>query len=167
MNNELTTALYEFNADSTQLALAPKKVDQAAVCRMQDLMLAETENIIEPTYEHYFAPGVYARVMHVPAGATVVGKAHKTDHICILLKGTLTITNEDDTLSYIQAPAVAVIPGGKKKLAYAHTDMSFVNIHPTEKTNIDDIEQDVIIPEDEYREMLALQTEKDVACLGQ
>lgn len=115
---------------------------------------------VELQVDHHFAPGVYARVMHAPAGTVIVGKAHKEDHICILLKGALTVTLDDGTAKYISAPNIWTAKGGQKKVGFVHEDLEFINIHPTDTTDLDVIESKVIIPEDEYR--LAVEQSKEI-----
>ena len=125
------------------------KVSQGMIFQMQDVLLAgET---VEPITEHFFAEGVYGRLMKVPAGNWVVGAAHKTDHISILLKGKASITMDDGSVKYLEAPMMTVVPAGKKKMAYVLEEMWFVNIHPTDTEDLDIIESRVIIPESEHR----------------
>jgi len=127
---------------------------QEIICAMQDAIAAGALPPVEITYDHHFADGVYARVMKAPAGTLVIGKAHRTEHISILLKGSCQITDDDGSVHYVEAPMIVVTPPGKKKMALVLTDMEFVNIHPTDTTDLDAIEKKVIIPEEEYRSML-------------
>ena len=50
---------------------------------------------VEIPLEHTFAPGLYVRTITVPAGATLVGKVHATDHIFIISKGDMTLVSEE------------------------------------------------------------------------
>lgn len=126
------------------------KISQQEIFAVQDALLSG-DDCIEPVLEHYFAEGVYGRLMKVPAGNWVVGKAHRTEHIAIMLKGKATITSDDGTVKLIEAPFMGVIPAGKKKMAYVLEEMWYVNIHPTDTKDLDIIESRVIIPETEYR----------------
>ena len=138
----------------TTLPTLTPELTQEAICAAQDAIHNGALPKVELTYDHYFADGVYVRVMKCPAGALVIGKPHRTEHISILLKGSCTITNDDGTTQFIEAPLIVVTPPGKKKMALVHTDMEFINVHPTETTNLDEIEKRVIIPEEEFRTML-------------
>lgn len=131
-----------------------QSISQETICKAQDAILNGALEKVEATYEHYFADGVYARVMKCPAGALVIGKPHRTEHISILLKGSCTITNDDGSLTFLEAPAIAVTPAGKKKMALVHDEMWFVNVHPTTTQDLDEIEKKVIIPEEEFRTMI-------------
>lgn len=125
-------------------------LDQATVLDLQDYV-ANNLPTVELDTDHHFAPGVYARVMKAPAGTVVVGKAHRDDHICILLKGSLTVTMENGSTKYMSAPAIWTAKGGQKKVGFVHEDLEFVNVHPTDTEDLDVIESKVIIPEEEYR----------------
>ena len=96
---------------------------------------------------HHFAPGVYARELKIPAGATAVGKIHKYDHLFILAQGELSVTTGGDT-ARIQAPYTVTSPGGTKRAVYAHTDCTLITIHPTDETDVAKIE-DYFIAQDE------------------
>lgn len=123
-------------------------ISQADVVGIQTL-LEGCDDIIEGETEHYFAEGVYARVLKIPAGNYAVGKAHRTQHITMLIKGFATVTI-NGVQEEVVAPFIWVAPPGKK-LVYCHTDCEFVNVHPTDTEDLEAIEATVIIPEDEYR----------------
>lgn len=123
------------------------------ICALQDAVQANLPPV-ELEYEHLHAPGVYGRIMKAPAGTVVVGKAHRTDHLCVLLKGRLLVTDENGSVVERAAPAAFVSPAGHKKAALVLEDLEFMNVHPASTTDLAQIEAEVIIPEDEYRQML-------------
>lgn len=127
---------------------------QDKICTAEDAIRDGAMPIVPLEYEHYFASGCYVRLMKCPAGSLVIGKPHRTEHISILLKGSCTITNDDGSVTFVEAPMIAVTPAGKKKMALVHEDMWFLNVHATETTDLDEIEKKVIIPEEEFRTML-------------
>ena len=92
---------------------------------------------------HHFAPGIYARELFIPAGVLLTGKIHKTEHLNILAKGRIEISNMGESLELI-APQTFVSPPGTKRAGYAHEDSVWITIHPTEETDIEIIEQQVI-----------------------
>lgn len=129
-------------------------ITQDTIVSVQEAIKGGALAPVNLTYEHYFADGVYVRMMKCPKGAVVIGKPHRTEHISILLKGSCTITNDDGSTVFIEAPQIAVTPAGKKKMAYVHEEIWFLNVHPTDTTNLDEIEKRVIIPEEEFVEKL-------------
>lgn len=112
---------------------------------------------IDPIIEHYHAPGVYARVGKFPAGCKAVGKAHRTTHLTMFLKGTGLISNDAGELVEMSAPAIFVVPGGKKKVLHAITECWLTNIHPTDTEDLEEIEKKVIIPDEEFKALCRVQ----------
>lgn len=102
----------------------------------------------EAPVTHHFAPNVYMRQMDAKAGTLVVSKMHRTEHLNILLKGGVTVITENG-IEYLKAPMILKSMPGTKRIGYFHEDSSWVTVHPTEQTNVDEIEKEVIVPEDE------------------
>jgi hypothetical protein len=96
--------------------------------------------------DHYFVDGMCARAVHIPAGMVVVGKLHKKAHLSVLAQGTLRIF---DGLDYkeITAPYVCIDKAGIKRIGYAITDCTFINIVRTDATNVADLENECVLTE--------------------
>ena len=107
----------------------------------------------EAPVNHHFAPNVYLRQMDAKAGTLVVSKMHRTEHMNILLKGSLTIVTENG-IELLKAPMIIKSMPGTKRIGYFHEDSSWVTIHPTSQTNLDEIEKEVIVPEKEIDDFL-------------
>lgn len=97
---------------------------------------------------HHFAPGVYMRQMDAKAGTLVVSKMHRTEHMNILLKGSLTVVTENG-IEFLQAPLTLKSAPGTKRIGYFHEDSSWITVHPTTATDLEEIERQVIVPESE------------------
>jgi hypothetical protein len=98
--------------------------------------------------EHHFAPGVYVRVMKVPAGMCVVGKTHRHACVNVLVSGTMRVVSEfgEETMT---GPRTWVGEPGIKRAGYALTDVEWINIHPnpTDTQDLRLIEEQVIAPD--------------------
>ena len=116
--------------------------------------LSESPDQIDVPVQHHFAPGVYMRQMDAAAGTLVVSKMHRTEHMNILLKGSLTVATEDG-IQLMAAPCVLKSMPGTKRIGYFHEDSSWITIHPTSDTDLEKIEQQVIVPDDEIDQFLA------------
>ena len=116
--------------------------------------LSSSPDQIEVPVQHHFAPGVYMRQMDAAAGTLVVSKMHRTEHMNILLKGSLTVATEDG-IQLMTAPCVLKSMPGTKRIGYFHEDSSWITVHPTEETDLEKIEQQVIVPDDEIDQFLA------------
>jgi len=97
---------------------------------------------LEPT--HVFGPGFYSRTIHIPAGAALIGKVHATEHIFIVSKGDITLYSPDGTERRVRAPYQAICPAGTQRAGFAHADTVCTNIHITEQTDLEALEQDLI-----------------------
>lgn len=115
--------------------------------------LSESPDQIDVPVQHHFAPGVYMRQMDAAAGTLVVSKMHRTEHMNILLKGSLTVATEDG-IQLMTAPCVLKSMPGTKRIGYFHEDSSWITIHPTSDTDLERIEQQVIVPDDEIDQFL-------------
>jgi len=88
---------------------------------------------------HHFGPGVYIREVHLPAGASVIGHAHRHAHLCVMLAGRLTMIGMDGTRRDVSAPATFMGKAGRK-LAVIHEDVIFQNIYATDETDVEALE---------------------------
>lgn len=114
------------------------------VNRLQAEML-KFEQVELPT-DHYFADGMYARVIARHAGVLIVGKVHKREHFYIVTKGRIQVTT-DDGVREIAAPAVIVSKPGTKRAVLAMEDSVCMTVHRTDKTDLDEIEAELIEPD--------------------
>ena len=93
--------------------------------------------------KHKFCNGLYIREIFNPAGQLLVTKIHKKEHPFFLMKGKMSILTEDG-VKHIQAPHHGITKPGTKRIIYTHTDCVFVTVHATDKTDVDEIEKEVI-----------------------
>jgi hypothetical protein len=103
---------------------------------------------------HAFAPGAYARTIFIPAGTLVVGKIHKHAHLNILIRGRVSVATEEGPME-LEAPRVMTSKAGTKRVVYTHEPTLWTTIHLTEKTDIAEIEDEIIAKS--YEEYDALQ----------
>lgn len=89
---------------------------------------------------HRFAPGLYIREVTVPAGTMAVGHWQRTEHLNILLKGRVTVLNDDGSTTDLVAPMIFVGKPGRK-CGYIHEDMVWQNIYATTETDVEKLEE--------------------------
>jgi hypothetical protein len=92
--------------------------------------------------KHYFANGMYAREMTMPAGAIVTGAIHKTTHFCILSQGRVRVMSEDG-IDELVAPAIIISQPGTKRAIHALEDTVWTNIHATNETDLDKLVEEL------------------------
>ena len=87
---------------------------------------------------HYFAPGMYAREITIPAGTTLIGAVHKTDNLVVLSAGRLRLATEAGPIE-IAAPYTMLCKAGSKNAAVALETAIWTNFlpNPTNETDLD------------------------------
>ena len=93
--------------------------------------------------KHSFADGCYIREIFNPAGELLVTKIHKKEHPFFLMKGKMSILTEEG-VKHIEAPHHGITQPGTKRIIYTHEDCVFITVHATDKTDIEEIEKEVI-----------------------
>ena len=92
--------------------------------------------------KHYFANGMYAREMFMPAGTILTGAVHKTTHFCILSQGHVHVISEDGIMDLV-APVTIVSQTGTKRAIHALEDTVWTNIHATNETDLDKLVEEL------------------------
>jgi len=124
--------------------------------------LLKHEQVEIPT-THSFMGGVYVREIFIPEGTILIGKRHRHETCNMLVSGTLSIyMGKHLPVKTLTGPCIFPSEPGAKKMGYAQTDVIFANIHPTEETDLEKIEDEFIIPEEEYLEMTKITEIKQI-----
>lgn len=121
------------------------------------------EEDFELPVTHTFGEGMYIRTLEIPKDCLIVGKRHRHKTMNMLTKGKMTIYDEHSSFT-VEAPFIAEAEAFTKKAGYAHEDSIWVNIHLTDSKDLEEIEEQVIIPEEEYQSLL--ENKGDTECLG-
>lgn len=96
--------------------------------------------IFEPAeveLRHVFAPGVYVRQVVMPAGASIVGKIHATEHVVIVSKGRVLSYTEAEGQQEIVGPCTFVVAAGTKRALYVLEECTWSTVHPTTLAGVD------------------------------
>lgn len=129
-----------------------KKIDKYNIEQIKEQM-KEMDTVDTPSF-HHFTDGLYTRETHMDAGTLAIGKKHKYSVTNILVKGHISVIMDDMVTEWV-APCVFVSEPGVSKIAYFHEDTIWLNCHPTEETDLEKIEADVITSDNE-----------ELVCLG-
>ena len=104
-------------------------------------LLAQVEQMpqVDCQTKHYFGPSIYIREVTMPAGAVVIGKPHRKEHMCVMLQGRMIIVDADGNRKELVAP-MTFVGGPGRKVAYILETTVFQNILATDETDIDVLE---------------------------
>jgi quercetin dioxygenase-like cupin family protein len=103
-----------------------------------DRLQAEMSKLpqVEQHTEHFFADGMYGRLVFSPAGTVIVGKEHKTEHFYIVLSGLVRVTTPDG-IQDVRGPKVFVCPPGTKRAVLVLEDAWRMNVHVNRSNTTD------------------------------
>ena len=97
--------------------------------------------------EHYFSEsGMYCRKVFRLAGTLIVGKVHKHHHLFLCAMGEIIAWTENG-MKRLQAGDVVESKPGTKRVTLAVTDAIGVTVHRTDKTDLDEIEAELVEPD--------------------
>ena len=114
--------------------------------------LPETEHLDLPPV-HHWSKGIYARELLIPKDSVVVGKIHKHPHLNVILRGKVRVVTPYGT-DTIEGPCIFESKPDTKRAVYAIEETVWITFHPTDKQTVDEVEQDIILPD--YSDKLAL-----------
>lgn len=95
---------------------------------------------------HIYGDGIYMRELVVAAGILIVGREHRSEHDCILVRGRLVFFNGDGSQTEMTAVAEWRAPPGRK-VARVEEDMTFVNTWETHETDVETLEREIFADE--------------------
>lgn len=138
----LANAAYDAAEMPVQAApmLLPLNPTREQIERLEALIL-QGEQVETPT-RHYFAPGLYAREMFIPAGAVLTGAVHKTEHLAVFV-GDITVWTEHG-MTRLTGHHTFVSKPGAKRVGFAHADTWCTGFFPTDKTDVAELEADLV-----------------------
>jgi len=102
---------------------------------------------VELETEHYFSGGMYCRKLIRPAGTLIVGKVHKQAHFFLCAKGEIIAWSENG-MKTLKAGDIIESKPGTKRVTLALSDAIGITFHKTDKTDLDEIEAELIEPDE-------------------
>lgn len=97
---------------------------------------------------HKFGPGVYMREVRLPKASYVIGHHQNFEHVCIFIKGRITFFKDEGPVE-MSAPLTFVAKPGRK-IAYIHEDSIFINVYPTNETDVEKLEAHYLTKSDAW-----------------
>lgn len=137
---EIESTLSEQRAPSADEIL---HLQAAMVQGIKDGSMVKAEMVTD----HYFVPGMYCRRVWRQAGTRIVGKAHKAPHFFMCASGEIMAWTESG-MHTLRAGDVIECKPGTKRVTFAVQDSIGITIHKTEHTDLDEIEAELIEPDD-------------------
>jgi quercetin dioxygenase-like cupin family protein len=126
--------------------LATKIPNKEEIGRLQEEIskLPQADGMIT---DHFFADGMYSRRVFRKAGTLIVGKVHLKDHFFICTKGEIIAWTEKG-MKKLSAGDIIECKSGTKRVTLATMDSIGTTVHRTNKTDLNEIEAELIKPDE-------------------
>lgn len=100
-----------------------------AVEALEQAMLRHDNQIELNELRHFWSGDVYCRELFMPAGALVVGRIHKFDHMEIMVSGNVSLSTNDGSVEHLTGYNIFEAKAGKKRVLYMHEDTLWITCH--------------------------------------
>lgn len=139
-------------------------VDQSPLRDRVERLEAALECVpqVDCPVRHFFAPGLMAREITIPAGVVLVGAVHRTENLAVLSKGRMLLATEQGPVE-ITAPHILTVMPGDKNSATALEECVWTNFlaNPTNETDIGRLVE--MFTESKASDLIGGQTNKQLA----
>jgi hypothetical protein len=95
--------------------------------------------------KHYFANGLYAREVRIPAGAAITGAVMLDSYLDICVSGTVSVMEPTGEYKEVTGPAIMIRQPGMKRAGYTHTDTVWITCHATNATTVEEAEAAIAV----------------------
>jgi hypothetical protein len=142
--------------EPTDKALSPSGANTSVELAKNNALLNQLERelvdrfpAVQCPVQHRFTPGMYSREIFMPAGSLITSKIHRTEHQFVVLSGRCRVYNaENEEVAEFTAGHVGITKPGTRRVLVILEDTRWVTFHPTNKTDLAEIESDLIEPHD-------------------
>ena len=119
-------------------------------CEAINRLEAELAKCLPCEYQlvHRFTPGLYTREWSAKAGVLCTSKIHRTEHQFIISKGSAMIWTDGVGWKLFQAPHHGITKPGTRRVLHILEDIIFTTCHATNKTSAEEIEADLVEPDE-------------------
>lgn len=110
---------------------------------LEDRIVSELAPV-EMTLRHEWTPGIYTRIIFMPATTLLTSKVHKTQHPYFVLAGVAEVFTEDGGRQILAAPRFGVTQPDTRRALYIHEDCLWATVHaitPEEEAEPDEVKR--------------------------
>lgn len=132
-------------------SLAPEKV------KAVEHALLSAADVADLPVKHHVGEvkGVYLREGHIKADKYVLGHRHNTRHYLVIIKGRMLMAENDRVTE--MGPGIYLCEPNVRKLAKTLEDVWGFNIMGTDKLEISEIDEELVVTSSLYKEWKLLQ----------
>ncbi len=85
--------------------------------------------------DHVFTPGLYTRIIFMPAGTKLTSKIHLFEHPYIIASGVVSVWTLEAGWVTLRAPHVGVTKPATRRLLHVREDCIWITSHVTNETD--------------------------------
>lgn len=111
------------------------------IYELERFLLSQPQVALET--RHYFADGLYARELRIPAGVALTGAVHQREHMSVVLKGKISVATEEGS-RVLEAGQIVIAAPGSKRAGLALEDTVWVTFHATSAITISEAETELV-----------------------
>jgi len=139
--------------------VAPSAIAKASpIDEFEQRALATGNPLVDLPALHRFTPGLYSRTVKMLKGVIYTSRLHLTRHQFVISTGRVTVFHDDGSQRTLSAPHVGITEPGTRRAILVHEDCVWTTFHPTEETDLEKIEAQLVAPRPEHlRERHCLQ----------
>lgn len=93
---------------------------------------------------HHFGTGVYGRELFIPKGNMIVSKIHRGKTFNVIAQGVIAVISPDKGFNIYEGPTCFVSEPFTKRVVIALEDTLWITSHGTDKTDLDEVEEEII-----------------------
>ena len=97
--------------------------------------------------KHIFTPGLYIRVLFLPAGSLLTSNIHATEHPFTISMGECTVWCPHNGTQLLRAPHTGITLPGTRRIIFCHTDVEWSTYHanPTDCQDHEKIMREILV----------------------
>lgn len=88
---------------------------------------------------HTFTPHLYGRRIIMPKGALLTSRIHLTEHQFVILRGVVSVWDDDQGVVTLHAGHAGVTKAGTRRVLFIHEECEWMTFHVTDETDPDKI----------------------------
>lgn len=144
----IKSMIADFSSD-TELTPELLSSRRTRICDLEEAMKTlpdsyNMEEFNEGKITHHFGTGVYGRELFIPKGNVIVSKIHRGKTFNVIAKGVISVICPNNGYNTYEGPHCFVSEPFTKRIVIAHEDTLWITSHGTHKTDLDEVEEEII-----------------------
>lgn len=120
------------------------------LCEVEIAKLPPVELPVKYSFRVIDGVRMCVRTIFMPAGTIVTSKEHRYRHNYFISEGSCLVGTQQEGMMLLIAPFYGVTEPGTRRLIRVLTNCLWTTYHPTDKTTIEEVEQEILVPHENH-----------------